>query len=196
MTGVHGDETSLAIRSYALCFSHERRIHQIDRWRIPVPYGIPLRGIAYATLALLCVLMLARVPVIGAALGLLHPALRLVIVPVGVAYALCGLRFDGRPAHAAALAWLRYRAHPKRVAACRAIAAPGPVAFADVAIAGDERSADYRPGVLHGPAEVLLRRPATATRSGQTIRIRPAGGRAMWRAKRVTLARGQRLVIK
>lgn len=193
---MHGDETTVAIRSYALCFSHERRIHQIDRWRIPVPYGIPLRGIAYAALALLCVLMLARVPVIGAALGLLHPALRLVILPVAVAYALCGLRFDGRPAHAAALSWVRYQAAPKRVAACRAILAPGPVVFADIAIAGDERSAHYRPGVLCGPAEVLLRRPATATRAGQTIRICACEGRVLWSAKRVTLGRGQRLVVR
>lgn len=191
-----GDEGTLAIRSYGLCFAHERRIHQVDRWRIPVPYGVPLSGIGYAALALLCVLMLGSVPVIGAALGLLHPALRLVILPVGVAYGLCRLCVDGRSAHAAALSWLHYQASPRWVASCRSIQAPGAIAVADIAVSPDERSARYRPGVLRGPARVVLRGPATATRSGQAIRLSPAGGPPMWRGKRLTLRAGQRLVVR
>ena len=186
----------MRIRSYGLCFAHERRIHQIDNWRIPVPYGIPLRGVAYAALTLLCVLLLANVPVLGDALGLLHPALRLVIVPAGVAYALCRLRFDGRPAHSAGLSWVRFRGGTKWVASCRPIEPPGPVFVADIAIASDERSARYRPGVVGGPAEVVLRRPAKATRSGATIRLASTVGGPMWRGKRLSLGSNQRLVIR
>ena len=93
---------TIPIRSYRVCFDLERRIHQVDRWRIPVPYGIPLRGIAYAVTCLIGVVVVQGLPLIGTVLGALHPALRLVILPVGVAYAACQLRVDGRPAHAAA----------------------------------------------------------------------------------------------
>ena len=34
------------IRSYRVCFSLERRIYKIDRWRLPVPWGVPLRTTA------------------------------------------------------------------------------------------------------------------------------------------------------
>ena len=66
---------------------------------------------------------------------------------------------------------------PRRVAAFRAVAAAG---------AGDAgRRRDrarrarrrYRPGVVRGPAEVVLRYPATASRAGGRSRLAPAGGR-------------------
>jgi hypothetical protein len=79
------DGERFAIRSYRVCFELERRIHRIDRWRIPVPYGIPLRGLAYAALVLAVVLVAVRLLLIGAVLGLLHPALRLVVIPVASA---------------------------------------------------------------------------------------------------------------
>ena len=97
------------VRSYRLCFELERRIHKIDRWRIPVPYGVPLRGIAYALAAIAAVIALSGLPLAGDLLGALHPAIRLVVLPVAAGYALCRVQVDGRPAHAAALAWLRFR---------------------------------------------------------------------------------------
>jgi hypothetical protein len=112
------DGERFAIRSYRVCFELERRIHRIDRWRIPVPYGIPLRGLAYAALVLAVVLVAVRLLLIGAVLGLLHPALRLVVIrsrrPL-----LTRLRVDGRPAHAAGLAWVRWRAGPRRLSPLR-----------------------------------------------------------------------------
>lgn len=189
-------DDQIRIRSYRVCFDLERRIHQVDRWRIPVPYGIPLRGIAYAMVALAAVLVLQGLPLIGGLIAAVHPALRLVILPVGVAYAACRLTVDGRPAHAATLAWLSYQCGPRRVAAFRPVAAPGPVALADVPMAPDEASARYRRGVVRGPAEVVLRYPATATQRGRTLRIAQAGGRPMWRGKRIALAAGQRLVMR
>lgn len=189
-------DDQIRIRSYRVCFDLERRIHQVDRWRIPVPYGIPLRGIAYAAVALLAVLLLQGLPLVGGLIAAVHPALRLVMVPVGVAYAACRLTVDGRPAHAATLAWLRYRCGPSRVAAFRAVAAPGPVTLADIPIAPDDSGSRYRRGVVRGPAEVVLRYPATAGQRGRTLRIAQAAGRAMWRGKRIALAAGQRLVVQ
>lgn len=190
------EERNIPIRSYRVCFELERRIHQIDRWRIPVPYGIPLRGISYAALALAAVLVVQGLPLVGALLGALHPALRLVILPVGVAYAACRIQVDGRPAHSAALAWLGYQLAPRRVAAFRALATPGPVTLSDVSIAPDGSGSSYRPGIVRGPATVVLRYPVRAESRGRTLAITPAGGRAMWSGKRIALSAGQRLVVR
>jgi hypothetical protein len=46
------------IRSYQRIFRPERRIYQIEGWALPVPGGVPLRWLAYATGALLAVLAL------------------------------------------------------------------------------------------------------------------------------------------
>jgi len=190
------DDGTIPIRSYRLCFELERRIHQIDRWRIPVPYGIPLRGIGYAAITLLLVLVAQGVPLVGMVVGALHPAVRLVLVPVGVAYGLCQLRVDGRPAHSAGLAWLRHRIAPRRLASFRAVGTLGPSMFGDVAVVADERSPYYRPGVVRGPARVTLRYPANARARGRTLEVTPIAGRPMWRAKRVGLADDQRLVVR
>ena len=41
-------DNKITLRSYRLAFELERRLHRIDRFRIPVPYGIPLAALAYA----------------------------------------------------------------------------------------------------------------------------------------------------
>jgi hypothetical protein len=190
------DEGAIPIRSYRVCFELERRIHKIDRWRIPVPYGVPLRGIGYAAAALACLLVAQRVPLLGELLAALHPALRLVLAPIGLAYALCQLKVDGRPAHVAAVAWLAYQAAPKRIAAFRAVAPLGTVELADIALAPDERSARYRRALITGPASVVLRYPARAQRRGRTVELAQSSRRAMWVGKRVELAPGQRLRLR
>jgi hypothetical protein len=186
----------LVIRSYRLCFEVERRIHRIDRWRIPVPYGVPLRGVAYGAVALAAVLLLQRLPVTGELLGALHPALRLVVLPVAAAYALTRLRVDGRRAHAAAIAWLRWRIDPSRVAGFRAAERPGCRLLGDLAIAADDGSALYRRCVIRGPATVTARYPARARARARKLELRQAGGGPLWRGKRIRLAEGQRLVVR
>jgi hypothetical protein len=189
-------DRDLVIRSYRLCFELERRIHRIDRWRIPVPYGVPLRGVAYGAAALAAVLLFQRLPVSSELLGVLHPALRLVILPVAVAYALTRLRVDGRSAHAAALAWLRWRLNPSRVAAFRAAEPMEPRLLGDLAIGADEGSALYRRAVIRGPATVTTRCPARARARARKLELRQAGGVPLWRGKRIRLAEGQRLVVR
>ena len=189
-------EPELVIRSYRLCFELERRIHSIDRWRIPVPYGVPLRGVAYGAAALVGVLLLVRLPGVGELLGALHPALRLVILPVGVAFWLTRMRIDGRAAHAAALAWARWRLGPVRLSAFRAAEHPGARLVPSLAVAADDRAARYRRCVVSGPAEVTLRYPASARVRRRTIGVRAAGGEPLWRGKRVQLGHGQRLRVR
>lgn len=59
------------IRSYQRIFRPERRIYQLEGKRLPVPGGVPLRWLAYATLALLAVLA------IGSGSGVLAAVLAL-----------------------------------------------------------------------------------------------------------------------
>ena len=187
----------MTIRSFRVVFELERRIHKIDRWRIPVPYGVPLRGVAYAGTALLAVLLFGRLPVARDTLAVLPPPVRFVVVPVALAYLLDQIRVDGRPAHSVAAAWVRLAVSPARLASFRPAVAPSSRAlFGDVTLVGDERSARYRPARIDGPARVLLRYPATARRRGRRLEIEQASARPMWRAKRIVLQRGQRLVIR
>ena len=189
-------EEPLAIRSYRLCFELERRIHKIDRWRIPLPYGVPLRGVAYAAGALALILLAGGLPLIGQLFAAAHPAIRFVVVPVGVAYALCLLRVDGRPAHAAALAWARMALAPRRVAGMRPAAAGGRERLGDVAVSPDERSLRYRPAIIAGPATLLLRYPASGRRRGRTLYMQERGGAAMWRGKRLSVSDRQRVRVR
>src|SRR4051794_40781458 len=99
------DEGKITLRSYRLAFELERRLHRIDRFRIPVPYGIPLVGLAYATALAAVVIILSGTPVIGAMIGLLPWPLRLIVLPGLATRALCHTRADGRPAHEAIAAY-------------------------------------------------------------------------------------------
>jgi len=59
------------IRSYQRIFSPDRRVYQIEGHRLPVPGGVPLRWLGYATAALLGVLVLSgRSPVLSVLLAL------------------------------------------------------------------------------------------------------------------------------
>src|SRR6478736_5250399 len=102
------EDGPLQIRSFRVVFDLERRIHRIDRYRVPLPYGLPLRSIGYAAAAFVAVLVLGRLPAVGGMLGALPPPAHYVLLPVGASYGLTQLRMDGRSAHGAAAAWLRF----------------------------------------------------------------------------------------
>jgi hypothetical protein len=102
------DAAGLTIRSFAVVFRIERRLHRIDRFALRVPGGIPLAGLGWASALLLAVLVAQRLP--GGALIALMPApLRLVALPIAGAVLLQRVRVDGRSAQAHARAWLRHR---------------------------------------------------------------------------------------
>lgn len=191
-----GDDGSVPIRSFRVCFELERRLHKIDRWRIPVPYGVPLRGIAYAALLLLAVLILRRLPITGALLDALPFGFRYVLLPLVGAYVLTQLKLDGRSAHAAGVAWLRYQLAPSRVCAFRPLPRTDAAVLGQITVAPDERGARNRRGVIEGPARVTLRYPALLQPRGRTLRVRHSPGEPMWRGKQVNLRAGQRVVIE
>src|SRR3954464_3528188 len=103
------DDNKITLRSYRLAFDIERRLHRVDRFRIPVPYGIPLTALGYAAAGLLLVLILRQIPVASALLAVLPLPIQLVLRPETLSFLRCRVRADGRPAHEAALAWLSYR---------------------------------------------------------------------------------------
>lgn len=195
------ERDGITIRSFRVVFKLERRIHKVDRWRIPVPYGIPLRGIAYWALAIFAVLALGQLPVVGVLTGTVPTPVRLVVVPVAAAYALARLRVDGRAAHRALVGWARFLSSPARMAGLREVAQVGSVVrLADIAVLPDERGARYRRAVIEGPATVLLRYPPfgrVKTRGRRAaLHVRQLPGPALFVGKQVRLCAGQRMVVE
>jgi hypothetical protein len=194
------EREDMTIRSFRVVFDLERRIHRIDRWRVPVPYGVPLRGVAYWAVALLAVVLFARVPVGGDLAGNLPPPIRLVIFPIAIAYVLARVQLDGRPAHAALVSWVRFRLAPSRLAGFRGVPRPGAVLrLNDVAFLPDERCARYRHAVIEGPATVLLRYPAFGSVRGAgrrpRLHVTQIPGPALFVGKQVRLNGRQRMVL-
>ena len=140
------DQQTMQIRSFRVVFDLERRLHKIDRWRIPLPYGVPVRGLVYGLAALLAVLFVARLPLAGGLLGLLPAPVRYAVLPAALAYALTQLRIDGRPAHRALVALAGHLAAPRRLVAFRASPAVDEVTRAErgrrVAVQLDARGED------------------------------------------------------
>src|SRR5437660_3727314 len=166
-------EDEVTIRSFRLAFELERRIFKVDRWRLPFAYGVALRSVGYAAAALAVIVVLARLPVVGAALAVVPAPVKFVLAPLAAAHALTRVDVDGRPAHKAAAAWARHATTPHRVAAFRRIDAAGrPALLGALTLAADERSPRYRRGVVHGPARLLLGYPAHAQPRGATLRLR------------------------
>jgi hypothetical protein len=188
----------IPIRSYRVCFDLERRIHQIDRWRIPLPYGVPLAGIGWAGAALLAIIVLSRLPLVGALLGGIHPAVRYIVLPVAIAWFLTRWRIDGRSAHASGMAWLRWQAAPRQLVAFRRTShAPGEMRFGAVTLVPDERGARLRSGTVRGPGRALLRYPVEFRERGRgrTLVVKAQEGDPLWRGKEVTITSKQRMVI-
>jgi hypothetical protein len=109
------------VRSYRRVFEVDRRLYRVDRWALPVPGGVPLRGLGYFALALLAVVLLGALPLVGGLLDGLGAPLRYVILPLGVAVLGTHAAPDGRPAHRFALAWLRLKVRSGRRCAGRRV---------------------------------------------------------------------------
>jgi hypothetical protein len=186
----------IAIRSFRVVFELERRIHKVDRIRLPLPYGLPLRSLAYAVVAFAAVVALARLPVVGALFATVPAPVRLAVLPAVISYALTQLRPDGRPAHWFLLAWARQRVAPATVVALAPIRRRRAERLGDVVLAPDERGVRYRAGVIGGPAVALLRLPVEPRARGKTLELRSAGEQPLYRGRRLVLAPGQRAVLR
>lgn len=187
---------AVTIRSFRVAFELERRLFKVDRWRLPVPHGVPLRSLAYAAATLIAVLALGRLPLAGDVIALLPPPLRFAILPGGAAYALTQVAVDGRPVHRAALAWLGAFVTPRRLVAFRPCRAGERATIDAITFWPDEHSARYRRGVVHGPACVLLRYPVVAAPDGRTLRLTQRSSQPMWRGKEIALRAGQRIAFR
>ena len=159
----------MVVRSYRRVFRVDRRIYRVDRWALPVPGGIPLRGIGYFALALGLVLVLGRLPGIGELVSVLSAPLRYVIVPLAVAVLGLQAAPDGRVAHRfRRLAALRLRG--RRRSAGRRVPLDGErIAFGGtLATVWDERAPDLHRARVRGPARVTFNRAVR-------LRHRPGG---------------------
>jgi hypothetical protein len=168
------DDGALQIRSYRVVFDLERRIHRIDRFRVPLPYGLPLRSVAYALAALAAIAALERLPALGPALRTVPAPARLVLLPVGISCALTRLRVDGRSAHAAVGCWLRHAAASRHVVAFDRRAATPRLWMTDLVTAPDASGPRWRRGTVMGPADLAPSRPVKQRRRGRRVELTPA----------------------
>lgn len=184
------------LHSYRGCFELERRLYRIDRWRLPVSWGVPLNGVGYAAAALVAVLIAAKLPLLGALLGSVPAPVRMLILPVGVAYALCQVRVDGRSAHGALGALARHRLGARRIVGYKRRSEASLARYADIAFAPDESGSRLRRARLHGPAEVVLAYPARGWSSRGGLVVEQTSQRPLADAQSLSLTDGQRLEIR
>jgi hypothetical protein len=188
-------DDAVQIRSYHVCFRLERRIHKFDRWRVPLPYGVPLAGLLYGVAALLAVIVLSRLPVTGWFLGTLHPWFRYAVIPGAIGWACTRWKIEGRALPAVGMALLRWRCSPRRIASFRPAPSLGPAVLEPITFAPDERGKRLRPGTIDGTGRVILRYPIAATANGNTLTVTQKSDTAMWRGKQIRLRPGQQVRI-
>jgi TcpE family len=163
---------SLTIRSYRRVFEVDRRIYRVDRWALPVPGGVPLRGLGYFAAAVAVVVGLGALPGVGELVGALSPPLRYVVVPLAVAVLGTQAAPDGRTAHRFALDWLRLRLRARRRSAGRAVPLEGErVPWHGVlAVRWDGDAGQLLRGRVRGPARVTFSVPVRlSSRRGRLI---------------------------
>ena len=127
----------IEVRSYRRVFRLERRLYRVDRFVLPLPGGLPLRGFVYFLTALAGLLVVQSLPGVGWLLALLPVPVRLLLVPAALALCATQATPDGRPAHRFAAAWLAYRLRPRRTVDGRGVPAPGERISVGAAIAFD-----------------------------------------------------------
>lgn len=184
----------VTLRSYRAAFEMERRLHRIDRFRIPVPYGIPLVAVGYAAAVMLALVIAARLPVTGLLLGALPWPVRLILLPGLATRALCRRGADGRLGHEVALAYMSFKFGAKQLVGLER----APVVDAElgeVAVVADERSSRYLAGVVRGPCTALLRCPARLELRGRVVALEPVEGAALREPQEVQLPAGTRLEV-
>lgn len=191
------DPGEIHIRSFGVVFALDRRLHRIDRWRLPLPYGLPLRSIGYAAVAVIVVLVVGRLPVLGAVLGTLPVPVRLALLPAGIAYTLTSLKIDGRSAHEALFGLALWWSGPRVLAGWRRRAeVESSVRFRDLTVAPDGRGPQLRPGVVRGAVVASYRYPAEVAQQGRTLVVRQRDRRPLDEGFEVAFDGRHRMVIR
>ena len=186
----------LIVRSYRRVFRIDRRIYRVDRWVLPIPGGVPLRGVCYFAAALGLVLLAGTLPALELLVGALSPPLRYVVVPLAVAVLAMQASPDGRPAHRFAADWLRLRLRSRRQSAGRRVPVEGePVPWAgSVATVWDQQGPKLQPARVRGPVRVTFAAPVELDHGrGRLIARTRADGR---RGDAVVLGAGELLEVQ
>lgn len=191
------DSDDLHIRSFGVVFALDRRLHRIDRWRLPLPYGLPLRSIGYAAATLVVVVILSRLPVMGALLTALPVPVRFALLPATTAYALTSVRVDGRPAHEAFVGLVAWVLRPTVVTRAESgVALDAEVRFGDVQFAPDAAGARLRAGVVRGPATVRVRYPGKMAERRRRLVLEQATEEPLESGFEIAFDRRHRLVVR
>jgi hypothetical protein len=163
------------IRSYRRVFEVDRRIYRVDRWTLPVPGGVPLRGLGYFVATVLAVIACGRLPAVGALVDALSPPLRYVVLPLLVAMVATQAAPDGRAAHRFACDWLRLRLRARRRCAGRVVPLAGePVAWhGRLGVAWDWHGAELHGARVRGPVRVTFTVPVRLSGRGRRLIARP-----------------------
>jgi len=161
----------IVIRSYRRVFEVDRRIYRIDRWTLPVPGGVPLRGLGYFVGAVVAVVVCGRLPAVGVLVDALSPPLRYVVLPLLVAMVATQVAPDGRAAHRFAWDWLRLRLRDRRRSAGRAVPLAGePVAWdGRLGVGWDWHGAELHAARVRGPVRVTFRVPVRLEQRGRRL---------------------------
>jgi hypothetical protein len=189
---VASSDGRVAVRSFSLVFRLERRLYRFDRWRIPLPTGLPVRALAYAAVCWGLAYAASRTPVLGWALGALPVWAQWGTLPGLAVFALLRMQIDGRAPHRALAGALRWQLSPRVLSGLRPCPPPGAelVPLGEVAVRPDWRATRYRPGRVTGPARLLLRYPAAVAieeegggegvrLAGRRLRVGPRPGPAL-----------------
>jgi hypothetical protein len=168
----------VVIRSYRRVFEVDRRLYRVDRWTLPVPGGVPLRGLGYFVATLLAVIVCGRLPAVGALVGALSPPLRYVVLPLVVAVLGTQAAPDGRAAHRFAWNWLCLRVRARRRCAGRVVPLEGePVPWhGELGMRFDGDGTELHRARVRGPARVTFTVPVQLTARGGGLVVRPGTG--------------------
>src|SRR4051794_35923541 len=181
------DRPTVEIRSYRAVFDLERRLYRIDRLRLN-PSGVPVRGVVYAALLIVGVLVAQRVPVIGWPVRELPWQARYAAVPGLGAVLLTILRIDGRPAQNALASSARFAIGPRHVCAFARCPRPGASWTPDQLTVIDDGGTWARMR-FRGPGAVLVGGPHRLARRGRRLVLAPSAADASGGGRRVLVVR-------
>ena len=190
-------EDEIVIRSYRRVFRLERRIYRIDRFVLPVPGGIPLRGLCYFVVGFLAILVAGSLPGLGTLVALAPLPLRALLLPAGLAVLATQATPDGLPAHRFARTWLALRLRPRTTRAGRPVPGAGDARLlaGECRFSSDLSAPQLRRSRVRGPARVEFGVPVALEQRRRFWVARPGAASAP-QGNAVELVGGERLEIR
>jgi hypothetical protein len=189
----------IQLRGYRRVFRIERRLYKFDRWRIPYPHGVPLRGIGYFLALEFGVVVLSRLPALGTLVGVWGPLISFFGLPLLGAFVLMQARVDGRPPHQALASLIGWRLAPRDLAGLEPCPRRGAaiVPVAEITVAFDARESFPVAGRVRGPVQLTFRYPGEVRAEGAPPWVRDRGRRlARARRYRVRRRRGAAAMLR